>query len=239
MSIQRGFWFTRLFVAAAAVGGIASAVFAPGIARATPTSYSLSINGCSSGCGTGPYGTVAVDSDASNASALDISVVLAPGYAFRHANDANHWAMAFSLAGNPIIAISGLSSAAFSRPDGTTFNDSPFGNFQYALACGGATCSTGFTAQNPTTLSFVVTPQTGSLTAASFVAGSAGTALFAVDVTTDGTCAECIAGSTGNVGAFAPISGGGTATAAPEPASLGLLGAALTFLGVVRRRRMR
>ena len=58
-------------------------------AHATPISYTLNINGCSSGCGTGPFGTVTVDQDAGNANALDVSVTLNSGYAFRHANDAN------------------------------------------------------------------------------------------------------------------------------------------------------
>src|ERR1051325_11253805 len=97
-------------------------------AHAAPLSFDLTLNGCSSGCGTGPFGTVTVSQDVANVTAIDIAVTLEPGYMFRDAADGNHHALVFNLSGAPLVTIGTFSSLAFTRTAGSSFNDSPFGS---------------------------------------------------------------------------------------------------------------
>ena len=240
------FQFLRRVAALSVLFGVA--VGAQAIARpiippvvTPPVTYSLTLNGCSSGCGTGPYGTVTVSQDALTAGALDVSVILGDGYSFRHANDSHHAAFSFDLLGNPQITMSSFSSSVFSR--GTdNLSLSPYGVMEYSIGCAskdeGPTCSPGVNGHNPTTLSFIVTSQTGALTLSSLLANPDGY-LFTVDVVNNGTCAGCTSGSTGNVAATAATLVTNQAMATPEPASVALFGTGLLALGglIYRRRR--
>src|SRR5438105_1691458 len=102
-------------------------------ANAAPLSFDLTLNGCSSGCGAGPYGTATVTQDLTNVNAIDISVILRPGYLFRDASDGNHHALVFNLSATPVVTFGAFSSLAFTRTAGSSFNDSPFGTFSYAI----------------------------------------------------------------------------------------------------------
>lgn len=241
MPVHRSVWTIRCAVLLGLVLGFSGVARAIPIQPAPQTTYLLTLNGCSSGCGTGPYGSVTVSQDARIAGALDFSVVLGAGYSFRHANDTHHTAFGFDLAGNPQITMSSFSSSVFSRGN-DNLSLSPFGVMEYSIGCastGGLTCASGANANNPTTLAFVVTSQTGALTLSSLVANPDGY-LFTVDAVNNGTCAGCTSGSTGNLAAAAAASVVTNDTlATPEPATAALFGTGLLALGglVYRRRR--
>jgi hypothetical protein len=207
-------------------------------ARAAPMTFNLTQDGCSSGCGNGPFGTVTVSQD-SNPNAIDVSVSLAAGYYFRHANDSNHHALMFDLIGNEQVTIGALSSPAFTVASGSSFTGAPFGTFEHAIDCGsagGATCSSGYSASNPTALSFVITAVSGALNPSSIVANTGiPSVYFSTDVVNDGTCAGCVIGSTGNVAATFTLVGS-QQSSVPEPSSVALLGMTLIALSMVRRR---
>ncbi len=234
------FQLGRLAAALCLMIGVATRAQAIPAPVAQPVTYLLTLDGCSAGCGTGPYGSVTVSQDARVAGALDFSVLLGAGYSFRHANDLHHAAFGFDLAGNPQIAMSSFSSGVFSR--GTdAVSLSPFGVMEYSIKCAsedGFTCVSGANAGNPTTLSFMVTSQTGALTLGSLVANPDGY-LFTVDAVNNGTCAGCTAGSTGNLAAGTVSAVTNQTIATPEPATAAVFGTGLLALGglVYRRRR--
>ena len=164
---------------------------------ANATIYTLSVDGCSGGCGTGPWGTVKVTQDVDNKS-LDFSVVLSNTalYHFHENPDPNHHAFVFDLVGDPAVTITGLSTG-FAR-DTSHLNASPFGTFDYAIDCTG--CGHGFNGGKAGPLDFKVTP----------VAGALGLGSIAAELYTVQTKVEKIAfavdivnksGGTGEVGA--------------------------------------
>ena len=234
------FQFFRRIAALSLLFGVAVGAEAQATPIVQPVTYLLTLDGCSSGCGTGPYGSVTVSQDTRTFGALDFSVILGAGYSFRHANDSHHAAFAFDLVGDPAITMSSFSSNVFGR--GTdNLSLSPYGVMEYSIRCTTTdehTCASGANANNPTTLSFIVTSQTGALTLSSLVANPDGY-LFTVDVVNNGTCAGCTSGSTGNVAAGSSTLVTNQALATPEPASMALFGTGLLALGglVYRRRR--
>ena len=209
----------RLAIAASA---LALSFAAVGAANATTVVSDLTVNGASGGLNTSaPYGTVTVDDTGGS---LAFTVDLLGGLVFRNAPDSNHWSFGFDLnvATGSIGSITDNGTGTFTAQPGS-HNFSPFGSFDYVLECN--SCSTGYNANSPTQLKFVVTAPT-TLTVNSIVANGSGN-YFAADVSDT-------RGSTGNVG-----SKGFKTPGVPEPATWALMLMGFGGLGAALRTQRR
>jgi hypothetical protein len=193
-------------------------ITAPSNASASTITYYLTQDGCTGGCGTGPYGTIVLNDALAGepADTVDILLTLTPGEWFAGSGAGD--ALEFNIAGNPAISITDITSGFSVGPAPDTA--SAFGTFGYSVTC---TACQGGQAGNPAgPLTFDVT-LTG-ITLQSFVA-NAGGFYFASD----------IVGTSGNSGNVA--SNGTTPAPVPEPASLVLLGSGLAFVSIKLRRK--
>lgn len=208
---------------AVAASALAISLAAASAAGATTVISDLTVNGASGGLNvSAPYGKVTVD-DAGGT--LAFTVDLTNGLVFRNAPDGNHWSFGFDLnvATGGIGSITDNGTGTFTVQSGS-HNFSPFGSFNYVLECD--SCSTGYNANSPTQLKFVVTAPT-TLTVNSIIANGSGN-FFAADVADSN-------GSTGNVGAtgFRPPGG------IPEPATWAMMLMGFGGLGAVLRTQRR
>ena len=200
---------------AAALAALAIGVSAAGASQATV--YTLTLDGCTGGCGAGPFGTVTVTNDATDVGSLDVLVQLAAGIQFNGAGKSGtHTSVAFDLVGNPAVTIKNISNANFAS-SGAIANDSPFGAFGYSLDWIGPNGNpTGVTS-----LSFEIFTAGGPLTLGSTLYNGV-PLFFAADVLGNG--------NTGNVAAR----GGGVV---PEPATWAMMLVGFGGLGAMLRRR--
>jgi hypothetical protein len=174
-------------------------------------SFSLTEDGCTGSCGTGPYGTVDVVQGV-DANTVDFTVTLNSPSKFVSTGGPHH-AFVFSIAGDPAITIADL-------PDGFEVGDAPasnapFGDFSYSIDCPG--CGPGASHAKPGPLTFTVS-LAGGLSPGDFVANDGGF-IFSADIIGP-------SGNTGNVAALVP-----------EPATAFLLVSGLIGLTAAGRRR--
>ena len=185
--------------------------------------YTFTIDHCTGGCGTAPFGSVNVTQNGS--STVNVSVSLTSGDGF--VSTGFPGSFAFDIIGNPTISVSSLPSgwSLVSTAAGNLQFDG-FGNLDYALVCD--VCAPG--GNHPSSLSFDVTA-TG-LTPASFaelsrIPPGSEQGYFVAD----------IMGTTGNTGIV-----GATLlsrTTAPEPSTVLLLGTGGLFVAFSSFRRRR
>jgi hypothetical protein len=187
--------------------------------------YTFTIDHCSGGCGTAPFGTVDVTQDGTDTVKLTVS--LTSGDEFVRTGFPGSFA--FDIIGNPTISISSV-TAGWSLLSTTAANlqFDGFGDLDYALLCNA--CGPGGSSPFAGPISFDLTA-TG-LTPANFAELSSippgnNQAYFVADILGSG-------GNSGLVGAtLSP------ATAAPEPSTVLLLGAGAFMLGLSSLRRRR
>ena len=190
--------------------------------------YTYDTADAAAGLPAGPYGTVTVDD---TGGVLNFLVQLASGFHFNQNNNANHHAFAFSLAGDPNVSISGLTSgfAAFNPTSGTSVTQQPFGVFYTGVNCtpGDSACTGGgYNGGYAGSLSFTAAVAGQTLSLASLVpTGSFGgtPTLLSSDVVSS-------TGATGNVGT-------GLRSAVPEPTSWAMMLVGFAGIGFAMRRQ--
>jgi hypothetical protein len=181
--------------------------------------YSLTIDHCTGGCGTAPFGTIDVTQNGTNT--VNVALSLSSGDKF--VSTGFPGSFAFDIAGTPTISVGNLSTGwSLDSSTAGSLHFDGFGSLEYALICDA--CGNGGSNPQPGPLSFDVTA--AGLTPGSFKVLSSGgsdQAYFVAD----------ILGTTGNSG---PV--GATAVAGvPEPSELLLSGTGILLLTFFRLRR--
>jgi len=185
--------------------------------KATTITYTLTQDGCTGGCGTGPFGTIQLTDSGAGSTIVAVLVTLAPGERFAGTGAGD--ALEFNVAGSA-VTISGFTSGFGIGPAPDTA--SVFGTFLQSVTC---TACTGGNAGNPTgPLSFMVSRASG-ITVNSFTA-NAGGFFFTSD----------IVGASGNPPPTGNVAAIGTTSTVPEPISSALVGGGLLSLFLLRRR---
>ena len=194
------------------------------IASASTLTYNLTTNDCSSGCGSGPFGTVTVSSISSTEVSVNLTLAANEVFAVTGAGDA----LLFDLTGNPTISISNLTTgfSADRIASGGSIHAGGTGHWQYDIVCSG--CGNGTSSPNLSgPINFDVTVA-GGITPASFIQND-NSLFFATDI---GVSNGRGGYSTGDVAAP-------SVSATPLPAALPLFIGGLGMIGLLSRRRKR
>ena len=191
-------------------------------ALAATQTFSLSVDGSSTGIGAGPYGTVTVTENAGGT--LTFTQTLLAGYRI-HDGNANHNAFAFSIIGDPAVTVSALTAgfAPIFQSAGTNVSAPPFQDFYTAIDCTG--CESGYEGGFAGPLTFTVSSAGGlSLASLRSTTYSGNQIFFSTDLVN-------VAGQTGNIGATR------NSGAVPEPATWAMMLVGFGAMGVSMRRR--
>ncbi len=195
------------------------------------TSFDLTIDKCTGGCGTPPFGTVTLTDVGANQ--VQVQVDLADPNEFVATGFPGSFG--FNIDGAPTISVSFVNPPSnpsdwslVSTQSGALQFDG-FGNFMYAIFCD--SCGKGASNPNPGPLEFIVTAP--GLTASSFEVLSG--------VPPGDTQVFFVADIIGATGLTGPVGGGesGGGPGVPEPTSLLLLGSGLVALALAASRRKR
>jgi hypothetical protein len=215
-----------------------------GAANASATPVLLNQSGC---CGSGPFGSVNVTQFAPNI--VDVLVTLNSGNGFIDTGSGQHPDFAWSLTGNPALALGGNvtivddgagANWVWSLGGSVTTSDN-LGTFMYFLSCSGTAvspqinCGPGASTPNPGPLQFRI--NVAGITPAWFIASTDDSvhALFAADIFNGQVGGN---GQTGLVWTLGPPGTPGTFSVdTPEPATLVLLGTGLVAIAARARRR--
>jgi hypothetical protein len=208
----------KTFRGAVAFAALAAALATAGASHAV--TYTLNVDGCSSGCGYTNYGTVEVTGQGTDTLTFDIE--LASNVVFF--NQAGQPDEAFSLIGDPTITISGLPSTFGTNGSQAagSHHESAFGDFDYAVDwLGPPTNNDSLGVQS---LVFTVTGPSALTLDSNLVGGQ--NIFFTVDVAAK--VGDVI--NTGNIGAT--LTGG-----IPEPATWAMMILGMGGIGATLRRR--
>jgi hypothetical protein len=213
------------------VGAAAITVMAVGLAFSQPAeanviTFPLTADFCSGTCGTPPFGTVTITDI--GAGEVQVNVTLTGPTGFAKTGAGGMQTLLWNLSGTPTLTdytdVSSNQPIVLASTTAGSIMADGSGTWQYAVNC--PSCGGGVSAPqllSPITFDVSAT----GLSTASFVSTAASNNLF---------FAADIQGSNGNTG----VVGAPTAVVpSPEPTSLGILGAGLVALGLVRRRRKR
>ena len=132
-------------------------VFAHADAIGTTAMFSLTVDGCTGGCGTAPFATVTLTQSATGV--VDVKEVLTsttPAEGFVATGSGQ--SLEFNLKNDPAITFSFI-TAGFAQV--TPKNAGGFGDFDYAVSCSGLSCGPGGSTVNHGPLEFTITNGTG------------------------------------------------------------------------------
>jgi hypothetical protein len=205
---------------------LAAVIAMPVSASATTLGTNVSCGAGGLGCGPGPWGTVDLEQDGTDA--VSVTVTLAPNGGNPPGSSPEHFvgfadspgvALLFDVSGNPSLSISNATMIGTHNPFSLVSSPGSVdstGSWASEISC-------NYQCDTLSAFTFVLT-SLSSLSAASFVANNEGY-VFAVDI----GCPDCVPDPSGYV----------AAAATPLPPALPLFASGLSALGLFGRRRIR